>query len=118
MIDSAGTDGVSLEMMKRQGILNEMGHEVSICSAYNWADFPVPALEFDSEEVMRMMRNLFRPEIADFASEAELKTAFDSSLIELKQKLRKVVEDFVPATPSGCVILTTFVFDEAVSAHQ
>ena len=111
LIDSAGTDGVSLEMMKRQGILNELGHKVAICSAYNWADFPVPALEFDSEEVMRMMRNLFGPEIADFASEAEFKTAFDSSLIELKQKLRKVVEDFVPATPSDCVILTTFVFD-------
>jgi len=96
VIDSAGTDGVSLEMMKRRGILNEMGHEVAICSAYYWADFPVPALEFDSEEVMRMMRNLFGPEIADFASEAELKRAFDSSLIELKQKLRKVVEDFMP----------------------
>ena len=95
-IDSAGTDGVSLEMMKRQGILNQMGHEVAICSAYYWADFPVPALEFDSEEVMRMMRNLFGPDIADFASEAELKRAFDSSLMELKQKLRKVVDNFMP----------------------
>ena len=96
VIDSAGTDGVSLEMMKRQSILNDMGHEVAICSAYNWADFPVPALEFDSEEVMQMMRNLFGPEIVDFASESELKRAFDNSLIELKQKLRKVFEDFMP----------------------
>ena len=61
LIDSAGTDGVSLEMMKHQGILNEMGYEVAIYSAYYLADFLVPALEFDSEEVMRMMRNLFVP---------------------------------------------------------
>ena len=56
-IDSAGTDGVSLEMMKRRILLEDMGHQVAICSAYNWADFPIPALEFDSEEVMQMMQN-------------------------------------------------------------
>lgn len=32
--DSAGTDGVSLEMKKRPAILESMRHEVSICSAY------------------------------------------------------------------------------------
>ncbi len=50
-LDSAGTDGVSLEMSKRQGILTELGHRVAICSAYGWADYPVPALEFDSDRV-------------------------------------------------------------------
>jgi len=40
--DSSGTDGVSLEMVKRKAILEAMGHEVAICSAYGWADFPVP----------------------------------------------------------------------------
>ena len=50
-IDSAGTDGVSLEMMKRKELLEAMGHQVAICSAYKWADFPIPSLEFDSEEV-------------------------------------------------------------------
>ena len=95
-IDSAGTDGVSLEMMKRRTLLEAMGHEVAICSAYNWADFPIPALEFDSEEVMQMMRNLFGPGLADFASEAELKRAFDISLSELKRELGKMITDFAP----------------------
>ena len=95
-IDSAGTDGVSLEMMKRRTLLEEMGHQVAICSAYKWADFPVPALEFDSEEVMQMMRNLFGPELVDFAGEAELKRAFDICLLQLKQELGKVITDFTP----------------------
>lgn len=95
-IDSAGTDGVSLEMMKRRTLLEDMGHQVAICSAYSWADFPIPALEFDSEEVMRMMRNLFGPKLMDFASEAELKRSFDASLLELKRELGKVITDFTP----------------------
>jgi len=95
-VDSAGTDGVSLEMKKRRGLLEAMGHQVGICSAYAWAEFPIPALEFDSEEVMQMMRNLFGPRLVDFASEAELKRAFDNSLLELKQELSKVVGKFKP----------------------
>jgi len=95
-IDSAGTDGVSLEMMKRRTLLEAMGHEVAICSAYNWADFPIPALEFDSEQVMQTMQNLFGTELVDFAREAELKRAFDISLLELKQELGKVITDFTP----------------------
>jgi glycosyltransferase involved in cell wall biosynthesis len=95
-IDSAGTDGVSLEMMKRRTLLEGMGHEVAICSAYSWADFPIPALEFDSGEVMRMMRNLFGPGLEEFASETELKRKFDISLLELKRELDKVITDFTP----------------------
>ena len=94
--DSAGTDGVSLEMMKRRTLLEAMGHQVAICSAFNWADFPVPALEFDSEEVTQMMQNLFGPGLVDFASEADLKRAFDISLLQLKQELGKVIADFTP----------------------
>jgi len=94
--DSAGTDGVSLEMMKRRTLLEAMGHEVAICSAYNWADFPLPALEFDSAEVMQMMQNLFGPGLVDFASETELKRAFDASSLELRQQLGKVITDFTP----------------------
>ena len=50
-LDSAGTDGVSLEIAKRRALLQAMAHNVAICSAYGWADFPVPALEFDREGV-------------------------------------------------------------------
>jgi glycosyltransferase involved in cell wall biosynthesis len=95
-IYSAGTDGVSLEMMKRRSLLETMGHQVAICSAYDWADFPIPALEFDSEQVMQMMHNLFGPRLVDFAGEAELKRAFDIFCLELKQELGKVIMDFAP----------------------
>jgi len=95
-LDSAGTDGVSLEIAKRQTLLEAMGHKVAICSAYDWADFTIPALEFDSEEVMLMMRDLFRPGLVDLTSEAELKSAFDASLLELRQELGKVITDFKP----------------------
>ncbi|MFC2056613.1 glycosyltransferase [Chloroflexota bacterium] len=94
--DSAGTDGVSMEIVKRQASLERMGHKVAICSAYDWADFAIPTLEFDSEEVMLMMRNLFGSGLVDFASEAELKSAFDASLLELRQEFDKVITDFKP----------------------
>ena len=95
-MDSAGTDGVSLQMMDRGILLETTGHQIAICSAYRWADFPIPALEFDSEKVAQMMRNLFGPRLVDFASEAELKRAFDISCLELKQELGKVIGSFKP----------------------
>ena len=95
-LDSAGTDGVSLEIAKRQASLERMGHKVAICSAYDWADFAIPALEFDSEEVMLMMRNLFGSGFVDFTCEAELKSTFDASLLELRQELGEVITDFKP----------------------
>ena len=95
-LDSAGTDGVSLEIAKRQALLEAMGHKVAICSAYDWADFPVPALEFDSEGVARMVRNLFGYGMIDFANEAEIRNTFNGSRLDLKQQLGKVIEDFAP----------------------
>ena len=95
-LDSAGTDGVSLEIAKRQALLEAMGHKTAICSAYDWADFAIPALEFDREEVAMMVRNLFGPGMMDFASETELKSAFNVSCLELKQQLGRAIEDFAP----------------------
>jgi glycosyltransferase involved in cell wall biosynthesis len=95
-LDSAGTDGVSLEIAKRRGILESMGHHVAVCSAYGWADFPVPALEFDREDVAKLVRNLFGTGIEDFSGEAELRAAFDLSRAQLKQHLKGVVDDFRP----------------------
>ncbi len=95
-LDSAGTDGVSLEIAKRQALLEAMGHQVAICSAYDWADFPIPALEFDREGVATIVRNLFGPGIIDFASEAEIRSMFDVSRLDLKRQLGKVIEDFAP----------------------
>ena len=95
-LDSAGTDGVSLEIAKRQALLEAMGHQVAICSAYDWADFPVPALEFDREGVATIVRKLFGPGVMDSASEADLRSTFDVSRLELKRQLGKIIEDFAP----------------------
>ena len=95
-LDSAGTDGVSLEIAKRQVLLEAMGHKVAICSAYDWADFPVPALEFDREEVVRMRLNLFGPKLVDFAGEVEFESAFRASVPEMKSEMAKVVDSFEP----------------------
>ena len=95
-LDSAGTDGVSLEIAKRQKLLEAMGHKVAVCSAYEWADFAVPALEFDREGVTGMVRNLFGPSMVDFASEGELRSSFDVARLDLQRQLGKVVGDFNP----------------------
>lgn len=94
--DSAGTDGVSLQMMERRNLLEEMGHQTAMCSAYSWADYPVPALEFDSEEVSKMMRNLYGAEISDYKDEAGLKDAFDKSCRKLKRELENVIKSYEP----------------------
>ncbi len=93
--DSAGTDGVSLEMKKRRAVLEEMGHEVAICSAYEWAEYPLAALEFDSDETRMMMRNLFDT-MSDFPGEEELKNAFKQGADALKDGLGKAIRDFTP----------------------
>jgi glycosyltransferase involved in cell wall biosynthesis len=95
-LDSAGTDGVSLEIAKRKEILQEMGHKVAICSAYDWADFPVPGLEFERDAIVGMVRNLFGSGITDFADEGELEEAFNSSRFELNKSVEGVVNAFVP----------------------
>jgi len=94
--NSAGTDGVSLEMMKREGLLKEMGHEVEICSGCNWADFPIAGLEFDSEGVMRMMRNLFGETITGYSDEVGLEHAFGRAVDELKRELSAAVKASKP----------------------
>lgn len=94
--DSAGTDGVSLEIMKRQALLTSMGHEVAICSAYDWADLPIPALEFDREDVAVMMRNLFGSAITDPIAEAKLEQAFGRAVEELREDLEGATRAFGP----------------------
>ncbi len=94
--DSAGTDGVSLEIMKRQALLESMGHEVAISSAYDWADLPIPALEFDREDVATMLRNLFGSGITEFANEAEVERAFGRAVAELKRELAAGIKAFAP----------------------
>ena len=95
-LDSAGTDGVSLEMVKRQSVLQNMGHEVAICSAYEWADFPLPSLEFDCEDVVQTSQNCFCTEKNSGATETIIKNDFENSGSELKKQLRVVFNEFGP----------------------
>lgn len=94
--DSAGTDGVSLEIKKRKSLLESMGHKVSICSAYGWADLPVPALEFDREQVTAMNRSLFGSGITGFRDELELKRAFQQAVEKLKEELKVGLRRLAP----------------------
>ena len=94
--DSAGTDGVSLEMMKRRAMLEAEGHDVAVSSAYSWSEFPIAALEFDRDAVTTMMHNLFGSHIGDFDNEDALTHAFEASTAALRQDLRDVLEAFRP----------------------
>jgi len=93
--DSAGTDGVSLEMKKRRQLLEEMGHQVAISSAYEWAEYPLPALEFDSDETRTLMSNMYQS-MNDFADAQELETAFNKSMTLLERGFIQTIEDFSP----------------------
>jgi glycosyltransferase involved in cell wall biosynthesis len=94
--DSAGTDGVSLEIMKREKMLNSMGHEVAISSAYDWSDYPIKNLEFDSIKVMKFMKNLFGEKITDFSGKEDLKITFEKSTLDLKRELFNLLNEFRP----------------------
>lgn len=94
--DSAGTDGVSLEIMKRRSMLESMGHEVAVSSAYGWSEFPIADLEFDTDQVMKMMRNLFGPGISDYDSEEALTAAFEASVMTLRDAFARTLDAFGP----------------------
>ena len=92
--DSAGTDGVSLEMKKRRSMLEKMGHTVTICSAYDWAEYPIGDLEFDSENIRKLMCNMYE-NLEDY-QENELENAFNESKKNLQLNLEKTINDFAP----------------------
>ena len=94
--DSAGTDGVSLEIMKREKMLKSIGHEVAISSAYNWSDFPIKKLEFDSKNVIQFMNNLFGEKITDYSREEDLEITFEKLTLDLKRDFFNVFNTYQP----------------------
>lgn len=125
-LDSAGTDGVSLEMYKRQKILTAQGHEVCICSAYDWADYSVPELEFDTDKTRNLMKNMFGGYMTDYDNENELKSAFDSFKDIIKGKFTNVVnsckQDMIfvhnmlclPIHPAASVAFTELIKERSI----
>ncbi|MBN1415139.1 MAG: glycosyltransferase family 4 protein [Bacteroidales bacterium] len=95
--DSRGTDGVSLEMKKRRHLLEEMGHKVAICSAYDWAEYPLPALEFDSDETRKLMNNMYQA-MNDFTDVRALEEEFNKSVAHLELGFTRIIENFSPDT--------------------
>ena len=55
------TDGVSLEIMKRKKVLEQMGYEVKLISGTRQigADRVIEELEFDRPEIVKIKENAF-----------------------------------------------------------
>jgi len=94
--ESAGTDGVSLEMAKRAKLLVEMGHEVAIASAYGWADITIPELEFERREVVGLMRGLFDPARKGDESADRIRAKSAKSAANLLDRLREEIGGYAP----------------------
>lgn len=94
--ESAGTDGVSLEMAKRARLLGEMGHEVAISSAYDWSDLPIHELEFESQEVVSLMHALFDPKQRGTDTPEELGKRADDAAAAIREELRTKIGSFAP----------------------
>lgn len=124
--ESAGTDGVSLEMAKRAKLLAEMGHEVAISSAYDWADISIPELEFEREEVVDLMRGLFSPAQRGAATQDELKATTLTWVERLHERFRAKIGGYhpdlifvhnifsLPIHPSASVALADYVRESGV----
>ena len=56
-----GTDGVSLEILKRKSVLEKMGNTVKLIAGprQTGADYVIPELEFDLPEILKIKENAF-----------------------------------------------------------
>ena len=71
-----------------------MGHEVSVCSAYGWADYPIPELEFETNETMALMERMFGADSGDNVDERALDSLLSSAVARLKDGFNKALADF------------------------
>ncbi len=94
--ESAGTDGVSLEMAKRAKLLSSMGHEVAIASAYDWADMTIPELEFEDEHVVELMQRLFDPARRGEVSADKVEATTKERAAALRSVFKMAFEEYAP----------------------
>ena len=82
------TDGVSLEISKRQSVLEELGHDVRLISGTrsNGSDYCIPELEYDQEPMVTIKRNAFFA-LEDYPSVHEL-------MREVRQVVAKIEHQF------------------------
>ncbi len=91
------TDGVSLEIEKRQSILEEMGFQVSLLAGpgSRGADYTIPDLDFDTPEARKISRNAFGG-LKDFSSEAELIEVINCLSDKIEDELSRIMDDLDP----------------------
>ena len=91
------TDGVSLEINKRADILKELGWTVYLLAGTgsDGADYVIPELDFDREEVRRITNNSFGS-ISDYPDEDSLILDIESLAAKIYTKLKEIVDRLGP----------------------
>jgi len=91
------TDGVSLEIEKRQSILEEMGFSCALLAGpgSKGADFLIEDLDFDTPEARMISRNAFGV-MNEFNSEEELKRAMIDLSDRIEKEITTVLESYEP----------------------
>ncbi|MBF9016931.1 MULTISPECIES: HD domain-containing protein [unclassified Oceanispirochaeta] len=91
------TDGVSLEIEKRQSILEEMGFTCSLLAGpgSSGADYTIPDLDFDTPEARKISRNAFGG-LKDYETEEELKKDLLVLSDKIEEELSSVFEELEP----------------------
>ncbi|MBI9101764.1 MAG: HD domain-containing protein [Spirochaetales bacterium] len=91
------TDGVSLEIEKRQAVLEEMGFRVALLGGpgSTGADYVIPALDFDTDEARNISRSAFGGE-SDFENEEELSEAVLNLSDRVEAGVRAAFSDWDP----------------------
>ncbi|OQY34906.1 MAG: hypothetical protein B6241_03230 [Spirochaetaceae bacterium 4572_59] len=96
------TDGVSLEIEKRQAILEEMGFHCSLLAGpgSSGADYIIPELDFDTEEARRISRNAFGG-LKDYIREKDL----EKDILNLSDKIEKNLSSLLDAIKPDFILL-------------
>lgn len=91
------TDGVSLEIEKRQSILDEMGFTSKLLAGpgSSGADYTIPDLDFDTPEARKISRNAFGG-LEDYKTEEELEKDLLALSDKIEEELSSVFEELEP----------------------
>ncbi len=91
------TDGVSLEIDKRADVLKEMGWRVFLLAGpgSDGADFIIPELDFDREEVRKIARNSFGF-LSEYPDESSLMDDIQKLASKIYSQVRKVTDRIHP----------------------
>ena len=91
------TDGVSLEIAKRQHILMNQGYSVATMAGpgSSGADYVLPSMDFNSPIARKIADNAFG-EITDYPDEQSLMLDIEVLSAEVEAEIEKVIKDYDP----------------------